>query len=232
MVIKKLIESFNYAIEGIEYVLKTQWNMKIHFSIAIIVLVLSLFFNFSKFEFIALIATISLVIIAEMINTAIEATIDIITDKYNPLAKIAKDVAAGAVLISAINAVFVGYILFFDRLNPWTNILLTRLKQSPAHVTFITLVIVMLTTIILKVHFGIGTPFQGGMPSAHSAIAFCLATAAAFISKSAIIATITFMMAFMVAESRIEGEIHTTYEVVIGGIIGILITVFFFQIMK
>jgi len=70
------------------------------------------------------------------------------------------------------------------------------------------------------------------MPSAHSAIAFCLATAAAFISKSAIIATITFMMAFMVAESRIEGEIHTTYEVVIGGIIGILITVFFFQIMK
>ncbi|OXT06329.1 diacylglycerol kinase [Thermoanaerobacterium thermosaccharolyticum] len=232
MKIKKLIDSFNYAIEGIIYTFKTEKNMKIHFAAAILVLILSLFYNFSKLEMIAIIVTISLVLMAEMINTAVETIVDLITDEYHVLAKIAKDIAAGAVLITALNAIFVAYLLFFNRLNPWTNILLTRLKNSPAHVTFITLIVVMIVTIILKAYFGKGTPLRGGLPSGHSAIAFCLATASTFISKNILLSTISFMMAFMVAQSRVEGNIHSTFQVIVGAIIGILITVLFFQIVK
>ncbi|ADL68718.1 diacylglycerol kinase [Thermoanaerobacterium thermosaccharolyticum] len=232
MKIKKLIDSFNYAIEGIIYTFKTEKNMKIHFAAAILVLILSLFYNFSKLEMIAIIVTISLVLMAEMINTAVETIVDLITDEYHVLAKIAKDIAAGAVLITALNAIFVAYLLFFNRLNPWTNILLTKLKNSPAHVTFITLIVVMIVTIILKAYFGKGTPLRGGLPSGHSAIAFCLATASTFISKNILLSTISFIMAFMVAQSRVEGNIHSTFQVIVGAIIGILITVLFFQIVK
>ncbi|WKV08836.1 diacylglycerol kinase [Thermoanaerobacterium sp. CMT5567-10] len=232
MKIKKLIDSFNYAIEGIIYTFKTEKNMKIHFTAAILVLILSLFYNFSKLEMIAIIVTISLVLMAEMINTAVETIVDLITDEYHVLAKIAKDIAAGAVLISALNAIFVAYLLFFNRLNPWTNILLTKLRNSPAHVTFITLIVVMIVTIILKAYFGKGTPLRGGLPSGHSAIAFCLATVSTFISKNILLSTISFIMAFMVAQSRVEGNIHSTFQVIVGSIIGILITVLFFQIVK
>ncbi|MDN5318027.1 MAG: diacylglycerol kinase, partial [Thermoanaerobacterium sp.] len=79
MKIKKLIDSFNYAIEGIIYTFKTEKNMKIHFAAAILVLILSLFYNFSKLEMIAIIVTISLVLMAEMINTAVETIVDLIT---------------------------------------------------------------------------------------------------------------------------------------------------------
>lgn len=113
MKIKKISDSFNNAIDGIIYTVRTQLNMKIHFTIAIIVLLLSLFFDFSKIEMLILFFTISLVIVLEMINTAIEATIDVIANYYHPLAKIAKNVSAGAVLIAAINSIVVGYLLFF-----------------------------------------------------------------------------------------------------------------------
>ncbi len=116
MNISKLLSSFNYAIDGIVYVLKTQRNMKIHVLVAIIVILLGLFLNVSKLELLVLIATIALVIITEMINTSIESTINLITSEYHELAKIAKNVAAGAVLIAAINAAVVGYIIFFHRI--------------------------------------------------------------------------------------------------------------------
>ncbi|SHJ80796.1 Diacylglycerol kinase [Caminicella sporogenes DSM 14501] len=111
-----MLESFKYAIEGIIYTFKTQRNMRIHVVIAFLVIFFSFFLKLSKTEMILMFFTISLVIVAEMINTAIEATIDLITDKYHELAKIAKNVAAGAVLISAVNSMVVAYIIFYDKI--------------------------------------------------------------------------------------------------------------------
>ena len=107
-----IIESFNYAIEGIIHVLRTQRNMRIHFAIAIAVLVAALAFDVSRLELIALLLAIAFVLIAEMINTAIEAAIDVATTSFDPMAKLAKDIAAGAVLIAAVNAIAVGYLVF------------------------------------------------------------------------------------------------------------------------
>lgn len=228
---RRVIESFNNAISGVLFSLKTQRNMRIHFIVAIAVLAVSLFMDFSRLELLVLFFTISLTIITEMINTSIEATIDLITDKYHPLAKIAKNVAAGAVLISALNAIVVAYLLLFDRLNPLAFTVLIRVKQCPAHVTFISLLLVILTVVAIKAFTGEGTPFKGGMPSGHSAVAFSIVTAVAFISEDIFVITLTFVLALLVMQSRIEAKIHSTFETIIGGILGIIITVLIFQLM-
>jgi len=232
MKVRRLIDSLNYAFEGIIYALKTQRNMKIHFLVAIIVLIGSLFFDLTRMEILILLLTISMVIVAEMINTSIESTIDLITDKYHIFAKIAKNVAAGAVLIAAINSIIVAYLIFFHRINPYTIQVLHRVRQSELHITFIALIVVIFIVIAVKAYFGKGTPLQGGMPSGHAAVAFSLSTAITFISENTIIATLSVLMALLVSQSRVETKIHSFLEVLIGGILGILITVIFFQIFS
>lgn len=229
---RNLIDSFNYAIEGILHVFKTQRNMKIHFAIAIAVLFFCLFLDLTRVEFVIILFTISLVLIAEMINTAIETTIDMLVKNYNSMAKIAKNVAAGAVLIAAVNSVLVAYLIFFDRVNPWTKMVLVKIRESPIHVTVISILVVVFLTLILKVYFKKGTPMRGGMPSAHSAIAFSVATAITFMTADAFISTLSFLLALMVAESRVEGKIHTFSQVFVGAILGILFTVLIFQIIR
>lgn len=232
MKVKKIIDSLNYAFQGIIHALKTQRNMKIHFLVAITVLTASLFFDLSRLEILILFLTISTVMIAEMINTSIEATIDLITDKYHLLAKIAKNVAAGAVLIAAINSIIVAYLIFFNRLNPYTLKVLYQVRQSPLHITFIALLVVIFIVIGIKAYFGVATPLQGGMPSGHAAVAFSLSTAITFISENVFIATLSLLMALLVCQSRIETKIHSFFEVLIGGILGSLITIIFFQIFS
>src|SRR4051794_10743488 len=112
-----VLRSFNYAFEGVIHVLRTQRNMRIHFAIAAVVLVLAFVYDVTRLELIALMISIAFVLIAEMVNTAVEATIDLSTPSFDPLAKIAKDIAAGAVLIAAANAVAVGYLVLADPLT-------------------------------------------------------------------------------------------------------------------
>jgi diacylglycerol kinase (ATP) len=231
MKIKKFTESFNHAIEGITYAVRTQRNMKIHLVVAILVLFLSLFFNLSKIEMVILLITITSVIVLELINTAIEATIDVLANYYHPLAKIAKNVSAGAVLVAASNAIVVAYLLFFDKLKPITNNVLFKIKQSDTTVVFICLILVVIVTIIVKALYGEGTPLRGGMPSGHSAIAFGTATAISFLTADILVITLCFFLAFMVAQSRVEAKIHTFYEVFVGTVLGILITVLIFKLL-
>lgn len=230
---KSLIESFNYAVSGIIYTLKTERNMRVHFIITTIVIILSLFFDFTKLELLMLFFSIALVLIAEMINTAIEKTVDLITEEFHPLARLAKDIAAGGVLISALNSLVVGYLLFFDRLNPLTNIVLFKIKKSPIYLTFVALVLVVLFTIALKTkyHKGRGTPFQGGTVSGHAAVSFCIATIIAFIANNILVSTLSYFMAILVGESRIEGKIHSLMEVILGALLGIIVGILVFQII-
>ena len=111
-----IIKAFNAAIEGIIYTFKFERNMKIHYFLAVVVLTASLFLGLKRLEMILLVFAISLVVIAEMFNTAIEKTIDMITDEYHVLAKIAKDVAAAAVLVMSMFSVVIGIIIFLPKL--------------------------------------------------------------------------------------------------------------------
>ncbi|MPW27037.1 diacylglycerol kinase family protein [Alkalibaculum sp. M08DMB] len=113
---KKLVDSFKFAFQGILYSFNTQRNIRIHFFIAIIVLILGIYVRLSHIEWILLLLTISIVVTSEMINTSIEKTIDLVTEEYKILAKIGKDVAAGAVLISSILSVIIGVLIFYNKI--------------------------------------------------------------------------------------------------------------------
>ncbi|NLK43289.1 MAG: phosphatase PAP2 family protein [Tissierellia bacterium] len=230
---KSLIDSFNFAVNGIISALKTERNMRIHYLIALIVIILSVFFDFSRTELLILIFAISLVIVAELFNTAIEKVVDLITDRYHPLAKLAKDISAGAVLIAAINSIVVGYLLFFDRLSYYTDFLLIKISNSSTHLTFVALIVVILITVGLKALFykGRGTHFQGGVVSGHSSVAFCIATIVSLLAKNMLVTTLTFALAILVGESRIEGKIHTFIEVFFGAILGILVGIIIFKVI-
>ena len=113
---KKLINSFKYAISGIITSFKTERNMKIHILVMILVIIAGIVFKLSLLDWIILVIMFGLVISAELFNTAIETTIDMITKEKNEKAKIAKDVAAGAVLVLAIVSVIVGLIIFIPKI--------------------------------------------------------------------------------------------------------------------
>ncbi|WP_024615106.1 diacylglycerol kinase [Clostridium sp. Ade.TY] len=232
MRLKKMVDSFNNAIDGVIYTVRTQRNMKIHMIVSVLVLIGCLFFDVSKIEFLILAITISMVISAELFNTAIEAVVDMNTNYYHPLAKIAKNVAAGAVIITAINAVVVGYVIFWDKLSNFSFILLHKIKSSEPYTIFIVLVVVCILTVIIKAVFGEGTPLKGGMPSGHSALAFSIATAISLITEEPICIVLSFIMAFITAQSRVDSEVHSTLEVLVGAIFGILITLLIFTIFN
>ena len=109
---KKLINSFKYAIEGIISSFRTERNMKIHVLAMIIVIALGFFFKLDKVEWSLIIIAIVSVISAELFNTAIETVVDMISPEKNPKAKLVKDIAAGAVLVVAIGAATIGFIVF------------------------------------------------------------------------------------------------------------------------
>ena len=224
-----LVQAFNAAIEGILYTFKSERNMKIHYLLAVIVLIASLFFDLSKVEMILLIFAISLVVISEMFNTAIEKTIDMVTDTYHPLAKIAKDVAAGGVLIAALNSVVVGYIIFYDKLTDISDSLIYTIRQSELHVTLICIVLVLIAVVVVKALTSTGTPLKGGMPSGHAALSFAMATGITLIATGLVPSTLAYLMAVLVAQSRIEGKIHTFWETVAGALLGVLIGLVVYQ---
>lgn len=111
-VIKKFLRSFKYCAAGIVTCIRTERNFRAHIVAALLVLHISLLYNFSNLQYICLLLTISAVLVAEIINTAVEALVDLATETIHGLAKIAKDVAAGAVGITAIFSIIIAYFLF------------------------------------------------------------------------------------------------------------------------
>lgn len=232
MQFKKLVDTFNNAINGIINTVRTERNMKIHLVAAILVLIACFFFDISRVEFLILVITITMVMSAEVVNTAIEAVVDMSTNYYHPLAKIAKNAAAGAVLITAINAVIVGYVIFWDKLTNISYVLVHKVKNSQPYTVLIALAIVTLATIIVKAIFGEGTPLKGGMPSGHSALSFSIATVIALLTEEPICIMLSYVMAFITAQSRVDSEVHSLAEVIVGGIFGTLLTILIFTIFK
>jgi len=232
---QSILESFNFAFEGIIHVLRTQRNMRIHFLAAVVVLVAALAVGVSKFELIALLLAIAFVFITEMINSALEQAIDVATTSFDPLAKLAKDVAAGAVLIATVNAIAIGYLVFSGQIANRSSRLLDRLRDAPAQLTLIALVVTIIVVIAAKAYTGRGTPLRGGLPSGHAAVAFAGWMAATLVIGDAhrfLISSLTFIMALLVAQTRVEAVIHSALEVTYGGFLGALVTLAVFQLIS
>ncbi len=153
-----LLDSFNYAFEGIIHVLRTQRNLRLHFLAAILVFAAAIALGVTRLQLVALVLAIAFVLVAEMLNTAIEGVIDVSTTSFDPNAKLAKDIAAGAVLIASITALGVGYLVFEDAAGTRTTRILDRLRNAPASLTLAALVLVVLLVIATKAWTGRGTP--------------------------------------------------------------------------
>lgn len=113
---KRLFNSFKYALEGIIYAFKYEQNIIVHTLVMILVIILGIVVKLNIYEWLICLILFGLVIATEMINTSIEATVDLACKKKDPLAKIAKDTASGAVLIFAITSAIVGLIIFIPKI--------------------------------------------------------------------------------------------------------------------
>lgn len=230
---KKIINSFNNSINGIIQTIKSESHMKVHVAIAIIVIILSLIFDINRYELLILMITVSLVFICEIINTAIEQTVDLITKEYNENAKFAKDAAAGAVMVSAILSLFVGYIVFFDKI---TKVIITghqfiKLTGRISNITVLILALLSIVVVTLKAIIKKGTSLEGGMPSGHATISFSIVTIIAYITRDTKIVLLALLLALLVCQSRVKTGIHTFNEVIVGAFLGFGLTFVIFSIL-
>jgi diacylglycerol kinase (ATP) len=229
-----LHQSFNFAAEGVIHAVRTQRNLWIHFAIAIAVLVAAIGFGATKLELAVLLIAITFVLVAELVNTAVEAAVDVASTSFDPMAKIAKDIAAGAVLVAALNALAVGYLVFSGEVAARSSRFLTRLSDAPAELTLVALAVTVILVIVVKAYTGRGTPLRGGLPSGHAAVAFAGWMAVTLIledsSQRFLISSVTFIMALLVAQTRVESGVHSASEVASGALLGALVTLFLFQV--
>jgi diacylglycerol kinase (ATP) len=116
MSLKKRVQSFGFAIKGLQTLFVTQANARVHALAIVVVTALGFYFNINKNEWCSVVLAFSLVLSAEALNTAIEFVVDLVSPQYHPLAGKAKDVAAAAVLITAMGAVIVGLIIFLPKI--------------------------------------------------------------------------------------------------------------------
>ena len=219
----KLFRSFNHAFEGIMYAARTQANMRIHLVVAALVLTATLLLRLDRFYVIALIILIALVLALELVNTAIEAIVDLLTVAHHPLAKTAKDAAAGAVLVASAAAVAVGYLIFYQGITSGGATVFAAVQAVPANVALIVLVVAGILVIVAKAWTGRGSPLQGGAVSGHAALAFAAATLLAMFYQRPLPALLGYLIAALVAQSRVEAKIHSVFEVIWGGILGSVI---------
>lgn len=216
-------ESVSHAIDGFIFTVFHERNMKVDLFFALAVLIFSLFLDLTKVEFALLSITIFFVLACETLNTAVENLCDfLVGTKYDSRIRIIKDVAAGACFLAAVNALVVGYMLFFDEFLQATGTVYEKVRKHPSNAAFIALAIVIILVVFLKVFLyrGHGTPLEGGTVSGHAAISFCLATMGAFLIPSTTNALICYMLAVLVCESRLERGIHSFGEVIAGAFLG------------
>lgn len=225
-------DSFNDAVSGIVRAARTQRNIRLHFLFAAAVVLLALRLGIGRTEFVVVALVIGLVLVAELLNSAVEGVVDLVAEHYHPLAKAAKDVAAGAVLVAAVVALTCGYLILAPRLAGPTSAALEAVEHGPAYVTGLAVLGTAILVVVGKAVLGSGQPLRGGMPSGHAAVSFSLATAVAFLSRDFLVALLGYALAVLVAQSRVATRIHTLREVGAGALLGTLLTVLLFQSLR
>lgn len=232
MLLKEWFKSANFAIEGILHAAKTQRHLRYHFYTAAFVLLLSYILGISRFEFLIITLSVIAVLLAEMFNTAIETVVDIISPEESEKARIAKDIAAGAVLITAFGVAIIGYIILFPYLVESFKTGIHITKHTNEEIALIAFIIVVILVVITKSYVKKGLPLSGGMPSGHAAIAFSAWVATTYITENFTVSLVSFVIAIMIAQSRVMVKAHNVWEVILGGLMGAVVTFLLFSIFS
>ncbi len=225
--LRDIYRSFHNAWEGVEYCFNTQRHMRVHFTFVTLVLLASWTLGVDGHDFMLLISAMALVLVAEMINTVAEATIELIIQSYDPRAKIAKDVAAGAVLIAALYALVVAMFVFsraprveavfMDMPEPVIPPALDALQLFTTGAILLGILITWLKRATKS-----GTFWRGGAVSGHSALGFLGAVGIMVLTRDLAVMILVLAMAVLLMQSRLQARIHSVQEVLLGGLFGAL----------
>lgn len=224
------LEACHNAVNGIIYAATTQRNIRIQLVLAVIVMLLSLAYGLETTEFLCLVFAVFLVIFAEMINTAIETVVDLFVDVYHPKAKIAKDVAAGAVVLAACNALIVGYFIYFkaENLKAVSDSIFNNMIKSPMHLAFVAIMLVVIAVIAVKASYSKKKVRgqlikEGFVPSGQTALAFAALTAIWINSRDIVTFTLALVLSILVVGNRMYNNARTRAEILFGACMGVLI---------
>lgn len=231
---KDIVAPFRVAISGLVYTFKTQRHMRVHLYVTLVTVLLAMILNLRIREILVLLFMITFVLVAEMFNSAIEATVDLVSPNYHPLAKFAKDISAGAVLVTTIMAIVVGLLIALGD-DTWERI---RISLTSEHfgLPIVPRIIVGLLLLFLIVVIGKGLGkrgqvLKGGLVSGHAAFGFFLATAMPFIVDNALITVIGILLAVIIAQSRWEAKIHSVFELSLGATVGVVVALLLFGLL-
>jgi len=221
------------AIEGVIHVFRTQRHMRFHFVVAALIVIAGSLMQLRREQWALLYFAMALVFLTEILNTAIEACVDLFTDSYHALARIAKDIAAGAVLVATALALLVALLVFFNPENYQAlfGVSLIDRPSDPFQVGVSGMVLLMLLTVISKTLGNKGTFLSGGVVSGHAALGFYLATSVLFVSNQLPAAFLAMCCAALVAQSRVQARIHTTQEVVWGAFLGVSVPMVMYRVL-
>ena len=218
------------AINGILQAAKSQRHLKFHLVAAFSVLLFSFVVGMDKYEFAVIALVTMLVIVAEMFNSALEAAVDLATREFKELARRAKDIAAGAVLITAVGAMVIAYLILGPHLaGIWQgNFRVPR--HSAGNIAVLAVIMIMLAVILIKSRSPSGSPLRGGFPSGHTASAFSLWVSLLHVTSSPWLIGLGFLGALLVGVSRLRLKIHSGRDVLFGALLGASVTLVLFQV--
>ena len=228
---KNPLDSFAHALNGVLLAFRTQKHLRVHFLVAILVMIAAFICRLTRVEVCLLGLAIALVFITELINTTVESVVDLVTTDYHPLARAAKDIAAGSVLVAAGAAGLCGVLLFLDLEQLEHRLTYPAPRGDPVQVSAIGLVLLLVVLIVWKARGGQGTFLHGGVVSGHSAIACFLCTVILLLSQHPFVAFLAVLLAVLVCQSRVESGVHTLREVLFGALLGVGLPVLLYRLI-
>jgi diacylglycerol kinase (ATP) len=229
-VLDRWLNAANDAINGVLHAARTQRHLKFHLTAAFAVLLFSFTVGVDKYEFALIALVILLVIVAEMFNSALEAAVDLAVQDYRELARKAKDVAAGAVLIAAVGALVIAYLILGPHIAGIWQGRYRVPRHAAGNIAVLAVIMIMLAVILIKARSGSLFPLRGGFPSGHTASAFSLWVSLLHVTSSPWLAGAGLLAAVLAGVSRTRRGIHTWREVIFGALLGAAVTLILFRV--
>lgn len=226
----RFVHSVNFAIEGILHAARTQRHIRYHLFASMMLLLACFVLGINREEFMILTITATVVIMGEIFNSAIEELVNLVSPRKNERARVIKDMAAGAVLVSAAVSLSVAYFILMPYIRFYKNHGLSIAKHTGPDIAIGSIIIVMILVIMVKAYRGTGHPLKGGMPSGHSAIAFSVWVSLTYTTKLWYVSVPLLLVASGIAASRVITDIHSKLEVIIGAILGTGVTILLYYV--
>lgn len=226
------LQTLNCAVEGVLHAVKTQRHMRWHAVACLAVLLAAPRLGVTPGEFALLCLAAALVLVAELSNTALEAAVDLVSAEFHPLARAAKDVAAGTVLVAAFAAAAVGWVVLYPRVETEVGQALRDANAREPMVLAAAMLAVLVAIVLLKALVHRGQPLHGGFPSGHAAVSFAAAAILTLRTEDPIAGVLAVLLALMVSHSRLLLKIHTRGEVSMGALLGAALGALLFWILR